>query len=191
LTKGDTIIVHHDTSIFPFDIVEIQPVNACKAISVLDADLKVEFKEPRDYEEYQSMKKSLEEPRKTEPEHIPLSSSPAKSFAAAAEASAPSALSRTPPMISTKFEETKAATIGGGRSEYFQRLGSGYRLKDKTTAATAEKSAFSESKEDDSPRTISEVKGQWRYIYCIDPKSKTKRLVKRIPASSKTDIPKK
>ncbi len=49
LTKGDTIAIRHDNTVYHLDIVEVKPPNA---ISIYETDVNVDFKEPKDYKEY-------------------------------------------------------------------------------------------------------------------------------------------
>lgn len=51
LTKGDTIQIVHGDQIFAVNIIEVTPDTPGHAISVIETDLRVEFKEPIDYQE--------------------------------------------------------------------------------------------------------------------------------------------
>ena len=48
LSKGDTIPIYHDGNVFYGDIVDCKPSDS---ISIIDCDLEVDFKAPKDYKE--------------------------------------------------------------------------------------------------------------------------------------------
>jgi len=170
LTKGDTIYVTHDEMVFPIDVVKVQPDTSGRAISVVDTDLKVDFEEPKDYAEYMKQKE-LEKSLNISPRGSPMNFK-SKLFDVDDDKL---------PVESPKMEKPASAT-----SEYFQKLGSGHRLKDKTSPHMyrAQTAPEVEEKKPEQPTIVTEVKGQWKYIYQVDPKTGMKKLQKRVKASS-------
>eukprot|EP00488_Nonionellina_sp_1-RS-2012_P000728 TRINITY_DN1198_c0_g1_i2.p1 TRINITY_DN1198_c0_g1~~TRINITY_DN1198_c0_g1_i2.p1 ORF type:complete len:264 (-),score=116.88 TRINITY_DN1198_c0_g1_i2:187-921(-) len=61
LTVGDTIQVEFNNHIYKLDVTEVKPTvrrgNAPAAISIIETDIKVDFKEPRDYKEWEKRSK--------------------------------------------------------------------------------------------------------------------------------------
>jgi len=61
LTVGDTIQVEFANHIYKLDVTEVKPSiprgNAPPAISIIETDIKVDFKEPRDYKEWERKNK--------------------------------------------------------------------------------------------------------------------------------------
>eukprot|EP00486_Rosalina_sp_Unknown_P002718 CAMPEP_0201574628 /NCGR_PEP_ID=MMETSP0190_2-20130828/19242_1 /ASSEMBLY_ACC=CAM_ASM_000263 /TAXON_ID=37353 /ORGANISM="Rosalina sp." /LENGTH=403 /DNA_ID=CAMNT_0048003135 /DNA_START=199 /DNA_END=1410 /DNA_ORIENTATION=- len=61
LTVGDTIQIEFANHIYKLDVTEVKPFmprgNAPAAISIIETDIKVDFKEPRDYKEWQKKNK--------------------------------------------------------------------------------------------------------------------------------------
>jgi len=49
LSKGDTIALQYNDETFEFDILETKPDNA---VGIIDADVRLNLSEPRDYKEY-------------------------------------------------------------------------------------------------------------------------------------------
>eukprot|EP00826_Nyctotherus_ovalis_P022293 TRINITY_DN1732_c0_g1_i1.p2 TRINITY_DN1732_c0_g1~~TRINITY_DN1732_c0_g1_i1.p2 ORF type:complete len:205 (+),score=51.18 TRINITY_DN1732_c0_g1_i1:259-873(+) len=49
LSKGDTIALQYNGEVFEFDILETQPE---QAVGIIDADVRMNFSEPRDYKEF-------------------------------------------------------------------------------------------------------------------------------------------
>jgi len=49
LSKGDTIALQYNDETFEFDILETDPENA---VGIIDADVRLNLSEPRDYKEY-------------------------------------------------------------------------------------------------------------------------------------------
>jgi hypothetical protein len=178
LTKGDTIVIHYGDMPFPIDIIDVEPKNPKNAISVIDTDLNVDFEEPKDYNEYMEQKKREEQESKQL----------ASSFQDLDTAQS-SAIPINSPFFAGNGE------IGPGKSspaksKYFSKLGPGHSLKEK---GSNEPAIQNEEKVDEKssagytlPRAVQAqtetvVKGQWKYIYSIDPKTKVKKLVKRVP----------
>jgi len=61
LTVGDTIQIEFANHIYKLDVTEVRPSiprgNAPPAISIIETDIKVDFKEPRDYKEWEKKNK--------------------------------------------------------------------------------------------------------------------------------------
>mmetsp|Transcript_51854 Transcript_51854/g.82713 ORF Transcript_51854/g.82713 Transcript_51854/m.82713 type:complete len:407 (-) Transcript_51854:162-1382(-) len=61
LTVGDTIQIEFADHIYKLDVTEVKPSiprgNAPAAISIIETDIKVDFKEPRDYKEWEKKNK--------------------------------------------------------------------------------------------------------------------------------------
>merc|ERR1712113_344934 len=61
LTVGDTIQIEFSGHIYKLDVTEVKPRivrgNAPPAISIIETDIKVDFKEPRDYKEWEKKNK--------------------------------------------------------------------------------------------------------------------------------------
>jgi len=61
LTVGDTIQVEFAKHIYKLDVTEVKPAlqrgNAPPAVSIIETDIKVDFKEPRDYKEWEKKNK--------------------------------------------------------------------------------------------------------------------------------------
>jgi len=49
LSKGDTITIEYNGETYDFDIVDCKPE---EAVGIIDADVKIDFVEPKDYKEY-------------------------------------------------------------------------------------------------------------------------------------------
>lgn len=49
LSKGDTIALQYNGETFEFDILETKPDTA---VGIIDADVRLDFAEPKDYKEY-------------------------------------------------------------------------------------------------------------------------------------------
>jgi len=71
LTVGDTITVHWGTKTYKFDVTDVEPKtmtegkNVPDAICIVDTDLAVDFKEPRDYKEWANSQTEIDETTNT------------------------------------------------------------------------------------------------------------------------------
>jgi hypothetical protein len=173
LTKGDTICIHHGDMIYPIDITEVSPDGPGHAISVVDTDLKVDFDEPKDYNEYMEQKRKEKEFL----DAMPLLSQPLQAQTSITE--------------SPFFSEELPANKSSPKNPYFQKLGSsGYKLKDKTPAQDSKIAEDAQAPAASGPatpqaETISVIQGKWKYIYEMDPKTKKRgKLIKRVEAKS-------
>lgn len=186
LTKGDTICITHGDMIFPIDVTAVAPDKSSHAISVLDTDLKVDFEEPQDYQDY--LKQKEEEKKIQELKHTENSLQDTKNLSSYSEDTQTQGMKSSSPMpiksagLMQNFQNLGESPSGSSpmsRSQYFQNLGTGYRVKD--TVPLTEESPQDKEQQNMST-TISVVKGQWRYIYQVDPNTKARKLLRRIPA---------
>jgi hypothetical protein len=179
LTLGDTIIIHYGDMVYPIDITAVEPFSSKKAISIIDTDLNVDFDEPKDYKDYMEQKqreaKMLEDqkslltnlaPHVTSSSSIPVQNSP----------------------FFSGGDELAPGKSSPAKSNYFSKLGTGHKLKEKTNPESqASENAELEEKQgryslpQASYQTETVVKGQWKYVYSIDPKTKAKKLLRRVP----------
>jgi hypothetical protein len=179
LTLGDTIIIPFGDMVYPIDITAVEPSKG-KAISIIDTDLNVDFDEPKDFKEYMAHKqleaKILEEQKSAPSEIVDLTGDEIVSNGIPIQNS---------PFFSAS-DELAPGKSSPAKSNYFAKLGPGHKLKDKSEN-NSQQSAESEEKQSRytlpqaSSQTETVVKGQWKYIYSVDPKTQTKKLLKRVP----------
>lgn len=144
LTIGDTFTIFHGDSVFPIDVLHVEPTNRCRAVCTIDTDINVDFEEPKDYPEYLAR---LEKER--------LAAAPVAPAAASAE------------------------SMDVDPKSYFDKLGTtGYKLNGRHEV----KAPQAEEKPAAGPRTETEVKGKWKYIYRVEP-SGERKLIRRVVAA--------
>merc|ERR1712113_563656 len=78
LTKGDTIQIKYDSNVYKFDIILVKPSiiksTAPPAINIIECDIEIDFKQPRDYKQWKELQNDQNDSNETMTESLSISS---------------------------------------------------------------------------------------------------------------------
>lgn len=180
LTKNDTITISPPgLGKFKLDVVEVRPTNC---ISIIETDVVLDFEEPKDYSAH-TAKQSLRAPPKKKKKEEEKMDPGLGSWGQYDDKAPPAQVGGQ--SSSSSNDHTSLSQQQSHPTEkkgYFNRLGGGQRLNGKAVKSKGRGGALGgKSSGKGKSKRISEVVGNMEYIYEVDPETKERKLLRRIP----------